>query len=204
MEGFTIIDGGALFVLVISALLAYSRGFVREVLSIIGWVVAAIAAFIFAPEVVPLVYEIPYLDQIIGTSCALATLAAFGLVFVGALVVVSIFTPLISGAIQNSALGPLDQGLGFLFGLARGALLIILVLIVYDQFIAGSGAIAMIEDSKTKEVLAEAQLSIANQLPEDARGWVQDRYAQLTGDCTPPEQPVEAETPPAQGSTTGN
>ncbi|QHQ34836.1 CvpA family protein [Algicella marina] len=208
MEGFTVIDGGALFVLVVSALLAYSRGFVREVLSIIGWVAAAVVAFIFAPDVVPLVYEIPYLDQIIETSCVLATMAAFGIVFVGALIVVSIFTPLISGAIQNSAIGPLDQGLGFLFGLARGALLIILVLILYDQFIAGSGEVPMIENSKTREILADAQANIANQLPEDARGWINDRYAQLTGDCEPPQQPVEAETPaeiPADGEdTTGN
>ncbi len=204
MEGFTIIDGGALFVLVVSALLAYSRGFVREVLSIIGWVVAAVAAFIFAPDVVPLVFEIPYLDKIIGTSCVLATLAAFGIVFVGALIVVSIFTPLISGVIQNSAIGPLDQGLGFLFGLARGALLIVLVLIVYDQFIAGSGPVPMIEDSKTREILAGAQENIAAQLPEDARGWFEERYAQLTGECDAPAAPIEAETPSTTAPTTGN
>ena len=53
MEGFTIIDAVAAGVIVISAILAYSRGFVREILSIAGWVAAAILAFIFAPRAVP-------------------------------------------------------------------------------------------------------------------------------------------------------
>lgn len=207
MEGFTIVDGAALFVLVISALLAYSRGFVREVLSIIGWIVAAVVAFMFAPEVVPLVQEVPYLGDVIGASCELAMIAAFGLVFVGALIVVSIFTPLISGAIQNSALGPLDQGLGFLFGLARGAVLIIVALIVYDRLIAGGEGMPMVEDSKTVELLAQTQQQIAEKLPENAPAWVAERYEQLTGECAPltplPETglaPAPQETAPAPDS----
>lgn len=195
MEGFTIIDGGALFILAVSALLAYSRGFVREVLSIIGWIVAAVAAFVFAPDVEPLVREIPFVNEMIGESCDLSMIAAFGLVFVGALIIVSIFTPLISGAIQNSALGPLDQGLGFLFGLARGALLIIVALIVYDRLIAGGEGIPMVEESRTLEVMAQAQQRISEELPDDASGWIAGRYAQLTGECVENGTPVEAETP---------
>ena len=49
MDGFTIIDGVVALVIVLSALLAYSRGFVRESLAIAGWIAAGIVAFIFAP-----------------------------------------------------------------------------------------------------------------------------------------------------------
>lgn len=192
-EGFTIIDGGSLFILAVSALLAYSRGFVREVLSIIGWVAAAIAAFIFAPDVEPLIREIPFVADLVGDACDLSMIAAFGLVFVGALIVVSIFTPLISGAIQNSALGPLDQGLGFLFGLARGALLIIVALIVYDRLIAGGQGIPMVEDSKTVAVFNDAKQRISEKLPEDASGWISERYERLIGKCE--GAAAEAETP---------
>ncbi|MEO1274921.1 MAG: CvpA family protein [Pseudomonadota bacterium] len=195
MEDFTLVDGGVLFVVLISSLLAYSRGFVREVLSILGWVAAAIAAFIFAPDVEPLIAEIPVVGDVLGNNCELAVLAAFGIVFVGALVVASIFTPLISGAIQNSALGPLDQGLGFLFGVARGALLVIVALIIYNQVGAG---VEMIDASKTVEILAQAQQDVAEQLPADAPGWLQERWAELTGICGDGGAPVEAETPPAE------
>ncbi|MEM8657407.1 MAG: CvpA family protein [Pseudomonadota bacterium] len=195
MEGFTLIDAGTAFILVVSGLLAYSRGFVREVLSIAGWIAAAIAAFIFAPQVEPLIKEIPVVRDIIGTNCELAILASFGLVFVAALIVVSIFTPLISGIIQNSALGPLDQGMGFLFGVARGALLIVVGLIIYDQLLAGGEGVAMVEDSKTVEILAQSQAQLAAALPEDGFEWVAERYAQLTAPCTG-EGIETGETPP--------
>ncbi|MEM8786737.1 MAG: CvpA family protein [Pseudomonadota bacterium] len=197
MEGFTLVDGGSAFILAVSGLLAYSRGFVREVLSIIGWVAAAIVAFLFAPDVEPLMKEVPVLADIIGGNCELAIIAAFGLVFVAALIVVSIFTPLISGAIQNSALGPFDQGLGFLFGLARGALLIVVALIVYDRLIAGGEGIPMVEDSKTVEILAQSQQQLAEALPEDGFEWFAARYEQLTGPCGG-DAPA-AETPGAGG-----
>ena len=115
LDGYTIVDGVSLLIVVISALLAFSRGLIREVMSIVGWVVAAVAAFTFAPELGPLVAEVPVVSDLIGGSCQLQTLAAFAAVFAIALVIVSIFTPLFSGLVANSALGPMDQGLGFLF-----------------------------------------------------------------------------------------
>ena len=66
MEGFTIIDGVVAIVIVVSALLAYSRGFVREVLAIAGWIGAAVLAFIFADQAQPLVRQIPVLGDYIG------------------------------------------------------------------------------------------------------------------------------------------
>ena len=51
MDSFTLVDGGSAAILLISAILAYSRGLVREVLSIAGWVAAAVSALIFThPE----------------------------------------------------------------------------------------------------------------------------------------------------------
>lgn len=203
MEGFTVVDGGVLFVLLISALLAYARGFVREVMSIVGWVVAAVAAFMFAPQVEPMVREIPVVTDIIGGNCELSMIAAFGLVFVAALIIASIFTPLISGAVQNSSLGPLDQGLGFLFGLARGALLVVVALIVYDRLLAGGEGVAMVENSRTVAIMAESQEKIAASLPENAPAWIAERYAQLTQPCNPEGGPVLPQTAPDAGTTEG-
>ena len=123
MEGFTIVDGVVALIVVVSAVLAYSRGFVRETLSILGWVVAAVLAYIFAPKAEPLVREIPVVGDFLD-SCELSLIAAFAGVFAIALVLVSIFTPLFSSAVQRSAVGGLDQGLGFLFGVLRGLVLI--------------------------------------------------------------------------------
>ena len=182
MEGFTIIDGVVAVVIVISAILAYSRGFVREAMAILGWIAAAVLAFIFAPTVEPLVKEIPVVGDYLQDSCELAIIAAFAAVFAISLVVVSVFTPLFSSIIQRSALGGLDQGLGFFFGVLRGILLVAVALVVYDRVVVNE-AIPMVDDSRTAKIFARTQTSIAEQIPKDAPGWIVERYEQLVGDC---------------------
>ncbi len=182
MEGFTIIDGVVALVIVISAVLAYSRGFVREAMAIIGWIVAAIVAFIFAPKAEPLVKELPVVGDYLKDSCELSIIAAFAAVFAVALVVVSIFTPLFSSIVQRSALGGIDQGLGFFFGVLRGILLVAVALVVYDRVVVND-TIPMVDNSRTAKIFARAQDSINEQIPEDAPGWIVERYEQLVGDC---------------------
>jgi len=184
MEDFTLFDGGVAAILLISAVLAFSRGFVREILSIAGWVGAGVVAFYFSPQVVPLVQEIPVLNDIIGDNCELGILTAFAGVFAVALVVIALFTPLISGAVQKSALGSLDGGLGFLFGIARGVLLIVVALVAYDFFIAGGDGFPIVEDSKTRVVLADQQERMQDYIPTEIPDWLIEPYEQLTASCT--------------------
>jgi len=191
MEDFTLFDGGVAAILFISAVLAYSRGFVREILSIAGWVAAGVVAFYFAPNVVPLVQEIPILNDVIGDNCELGILAAFAGVFAVALVVIALFTPLISGAVQNSALGSLDGGLGFLFGIVRGVLLVVVALVAYDFFIAGGEGFPVVEDSKTRVLLAEQQDRMQDVIPTEIPDWLIEPYNNLTASCV---APLEQET----------
>jgi len=190
MDGFTIIDGVVALVILVSAILAYSRGFVREGMAIAGWVVAAILAYYFAPAAVPLIKEIPVLKDFIADSCELSVIAAFAGVLALALVVVSIFTPLFSSAIQRSALGGIDQALGFIFGVARGILLVAIALVVYDRVMV-SDTIAMVDDSRTAKVFARTQDKINESIPEDAPGWITARYEALVSTCTASGTTVE-------------
>ena len=186
MEGFTIIDGVVALVIVVSALLAYSRGFVRESLAIAGWIVAAIVAFIFAPQVEPLVKEVPVVGDFIADSCELSMIGAFAVVFAVALIVASLITPLFSSLVQRSALGGLDQGLGFLFGVARGILLVAIAYFVYETVITSQN-IEMIDDSRSARVFARLTGQIENGNPEQALGWITRQYEDLVGSCDAPE-----------------
>ena len=183
MEGFTLVDGIMAGVIVVSAILAYARGFVREALSIGGWIAAAIIAFIFAPNALPLIREVPYLGDFIGESCELGILASFAGVFAIALVVVSLFTPMFATAVQRSAIGGVDAGLGFLFGVARGVLLVVVAFIAYER-IVGNEPVAMVTDSRSAQVFAQVQDQVEAQIPDDTPGWIFARYEQLTGVCT--------------------
>ena len=77
MEGFTLVDAGVAGIIVLSAILAYSRGFVRESLAIAGWIGAAVLAYAFAAKAQPLVKELPVVGKFLQESCELSLIAAF-------------------------------------------------------------------------------------------------------------------------------
>ncbi|MBT9382494.1 CvpA family protein [Pseudooceanicola sp. CBS1P-1] len=185
MEGFTIIDAIVAAVIFLSAILAYSRGFLREVLAIVGWVAAAIVAFAFAPEVVPLVKEIPVLGDFLSDSCELSVIASFGILFAVVLAIVSLFVPLFSSAVQRSVVGGLDQAAGFVFGIARGILLVAIGFFVYNTVLPAQD-IALVEQSRSAVVFANLTQKIQAENPERALGWVTSQYETLTGYCSAP------------------
>jgi len=86
--------------------------------------------------------------------------------------------------VANSALGPMDQGLGFLFGVARGVVLIAVALIVYDIAIGGGTGFPQVEESQSKVLLADFKATLEAQIPTDAPGWIAAQYEKLTGACT--------------------
>ena len=188
---FTIVDGGVAVLILLSAVLAYSRGFVREIMAIIGWVAAAVLAYMFAGQAAPLIAEIPVVGDFLNGNCELSLIAAFAAVFAVALVVASLFTPLFSSVVQRSALGGLDQGLGFLFGVLRGMLLVAVGLLVYDRVIAGA-AVPAVDDSRTAQIFASMQARLNDMVPSDAPGWIVARYEEMVESCGAPAAPAPA------------
>lgn len=182
MEGFTIVDGAVAVIIVVSAILAYSRGFVRESLAIAGWVAAAFLAYLLAPAAQPLVREIPYLGSFLGDSCELGVIASFAVVFAVALVLASLFTPLFSSFIRNSAIGGLDMALGFLFGVARGVLLVAVALLVFERAVP-RGSVAMVEESRSASIFGNLSGNLNDAVPEDAPNWLVQKYEDLVSVC---------------------
>jgi len=113
--------------LLISGAFAYMRGFVHEVLSIFAWIGAAAATFFGLPVLKHFTYQ--FIDNVF-----IADLVTGIVIFIGTLAILSIVTRQLSKGVKESALGALDRALGFLFGLLRGALLVVLVWIGYEWF----------------------------------------------------------------------
>jgi membrane protein required for colicin V production len=104
-------------VIILSALFAFARGFVRECLSISNWLGATAAALYAGPLLRPLAeHFVP--------KGAFADAAAAGTAFIATLVVLTVVTGAISRRVQRSSLSALDRTLGLVFGLMRGALLV--------------------------------------------------------------------------------
>jgi membrane protein required for colicin V production len=200
---FTLIDAVVAVVIIVSGILAYSRGLVREILAIGGWIAAAVVAYIFAPQAEPLMKEIPVLSDVIAGSCEISMITAFAAVFAVALIVFSIFTPLFSSLVQRSAVGGIDQGLGFFFGVLRGILLVAIAFIVYSRVVVGQ-SYPVVDQSQSARIFANLQSSLSSQIPEEAPGWITARYEELLGACEAGgETPRIVPAPSTGGATEG-
>ncbi len=125
----TILDFILIAIMLLSGILALMRGFTREVLSLLAWGIAAVAA-VFATRQQKLVefamQNIPYLDKEL-----LAQIAVGAVAFIIALIIVSIVSVKISDFVVDSAAGAFDRSLGFIFGLARGFVLVAIAYLFY-------------------------------------------------------------------------
>jgi membrane protein required for colicin V production len=115
----TWVDLAVLGILAISALLAFLRGFVREVLGIGAWVGAVLAAIWAFP------YARPRFREWLGVP-DLVDAVTFGSVFVVVLLVLLLFSGWIGALARRSVLGGLDRTLGLVFGVLRGAAVVVL------------------------------------------------------------------------------
>lgn len=116
----TLPDTIILVILLVSALLAYVRGLVKELLAIGAWVGSAIAT------VYGFSFIRPYLQQVIGIELIANICTAIG-IFLPALVALSLISHKLSKGIKSSNLSSLDRALGLVFGLIRGAILICII-----------------------------------------------------------------------------
>lgn len=180
---FTIADGAVLLIVAVSGLLAYSRGLTREALAIGGWILAGLGAFFLAPLLAPLLREIPVVGGFLRSSCTLAMLAAFASGFALILLVLAIFTPLLSGVVRDSVIGPLDRAAGFLFGVARGVALVAVLYLLYDLAVPLEQRVPAIDEARSTQWIAETAEIIRAAAPETAPAWLTDRIDGLMGAC---------------------
>ena len=189
---FTYIDAVVAVITLLSALLAYNRGFTRELFAIGGWILAALAAFYFAPMVEPLMREIPVIGPQLEKSRVISMIAAFTLVVAVGLLVLAVFTPIFSSIVLESVLGPVDRALGFLFGVARGVLLIAVAYMIYTS-LAGEEILPAVENAATKPIFDETAAIIDAHRPDELPAWISERIDTLI-EPESSEQQVETES----------
>jgi membrane protein required for colicin V production len=192
----TYLDIGLAVIMLISALLAMVRGFVREVLSIASWALAALTTWYAYPRLLPLA-QTQVSNELIAKAIVIAG------VFLTVLVVVSLITIRISDAILDSKIGVLDRTLGFLFGLARGLVIVVVAFAFFTWLVPGPNRPDWMTRAKSFAVLDQTKDWLISQLPQDIEG--SDILRRLNRSQTPPAAPgatPPATTPPAGAPAT--
>ncbi|MDC9824016.1 CvpA family protein [Devosia sp. ZB163] len=180
----TAFDVGIGVLVLISAILATARGFTREVLSLATWAgSAAIAAYAYFNH-----KEIA--RQYIAEELV-ADIVTVGGTFIVALIILHLITMRIADFVVDSRIGPLDRTLGFVFGVARGVLIAVVV-VVFGLWLMSNNLPSWARDSRSLPVLEDLGNSLIGMLPPDLEKQVTDLLHRGTG---------SDEEPPAEGTT---
>ena len=155
----TLLDFIVVAVLLLSAILALIRGFTREMFSLLGWVGAAAAAWFLLP------YTEPYARQIVDDVLAARIIASVA-VFIVVLFAITFLGSPVSGRIRESQFSSMDRLLGGLFGVVRGAVLIVLGYLVLVSFYPKDSQIPWMRDAISKPYLERGLRVAEGLLPE--------------------------------------
>lgn len=188
-------DGIVLGIALFSAVLAMVRGFSREVLSVVSWVGSAYAAYKLYP------YGVPYAKNFIHEE-KFAIIASAAVVFLIALIVISFITMRIADMIIDSRIGALDRTLGFIFGAARGILIIVVAVQFFNEWVPPEKHPAWIANAKSKPFLDDLGEKLKSALPEDIAALLRKKIEEkMNKDTTAPtDTPTDAA--PADDTTT--
>ena len=187
----TLLDIVLIVVMLVSGLLAMIRGFMREVLSIASWAAAAVVTLYAFPRLLPQAKQ--YF-----TSDMVATGVVVGGVFIGTLIIVSIFTIKISDMILDSRVGALDRTLGFLFGLARGLVIVVVAFLFFAWLVPERSQPEWVKGAKSRVVLQGTGQWLMSMLPDDPETTILRRLRRPKGDEQEPQ-----DGPPGERSEIG-
>ena len=160
------IDWLVLGILTFSTLLSLWRGFAREALSLAAWIVAFVAARVFADPVASV------MSGLIDNETA-RYIAACVVIFVGVLIAGTLLTAIIAKLIKLTGLSLLDRLLGTVFGFTRGLIIVLVIVFVAQELLPVQNQRA-IQDSTIMP-----HLKMIDQ-------WVRSGFAQLGSGWTNP------------------
>ena len=156
----TFLDGILILIVLISAGLSMARGLIREVLSILSWVVAGLATYFLFDDL------LPHINDIIENEF-IASGISITVIFLVTLFVVSYITHKFSDLILDAKIGTLDRSAGFIFGAARGFLLMVAAMLLFNLFVTDHQQPSWVTDAKSKPILDSVGGSIKNFIPAD-------------------------------------
>ena len=156
------VDLAILAVIVLSALIGWMRGFVREMLGVASWGLAAYIAVVWYGTASPFVLTyIPNPD--------IANPVAFGSVFLVALIILSVIASMIGRLARDSSLSTVDGTLGIVFGVARGAVILFCAYIAGGMLLPADRWPPVLQEARTLPYIYSGAMWVASLVPTPYR-----------------------------------
>ena len=154
----TAFDIAVIVVITLSALIGVWRGVIREVFALAAWIAAVVCMFLFGDKLAKM---LPFAQD----TTWLRLLAAYALVFIGVFVLLSVAGFLFSKVVSAIGLSFVDRALGMMFGVVRGAMIVVLLV-----FVSGATTLPQMSwwrDSVSAKPLAAMTAILRSKLPDD-------------------------------------
>ncbi len=168
------LDVVILIVVIISALIALSRGLIKEVLSIVGWVLSGFAVVWLLPVLTPIAKQYVESGLLAGIVSAICILIIFMVIWI-------FLTDSMIGKIRTSKLNGLDRLLGLFFGIMRAFLIIILVYILASWCMPPEKQPEVMQKSKYFQKAGEFAKPIENLIPQETLDMIKEKTSEYMG-----------------------
>ncbi|HTS41296.1 MAG TPA: CvpA family protein [Xanthobacteraceae bacterium] len=157
-------------IMLVSGILAMIRGFMREVLSVAAWAAAAIATIVLYDKLLPVA------ESNLGSGTVAKVAVILG-VFLLTLIIGSLITARVSDLVLDSRIGALDRSLGFIYGLARGLLIVVVAFHLFIWFVPENKRPEGVRDAKSNQLLLSTGQWVQSLLPQDMDNYLSSLFS---------------------------
>ena len=164
-----------LIVVAISALIALNRGLVKEVLSIVGWVLATMAIIYLLPVCLPFTKKFVASGILAGILTALMIFVLFFVIWIYS-------TSQVIGKIRTSKLNGLDRLLGLFFGVMRAFLLVVLFNIMVSWIIPEDKQAEVLTESKYYQLAGSFAKPLEEMIPQETLDLIKEKTKSLSAE----------------------
>ena len=178
-----VVDIISLIIIIISVLLSYSRGLIREFFTIISWILSFFSTIQFGPMILPLILGIPFIEEFLLGNCPLAIIISYIVTFVLSITFFSILIIVlnISKTTDNqSIISSFDKFGGILFGFIRSIIILLLILIFTQDLLPDFNFKSEINNSIKKSMifnfLEPSKIYISEIIYENGEKWLKTTY----------------------------
>ncbi len=178
-----VVDIISLIIIVISVLLSYSRGLIRECYTILSWILSFFSSIQFGPMILPLILGVPFLEEFLLGNCPLAMIISYIITFVLSISFFSILLVITNITKRNepqTIISNLDKFGGVLFGFMRSIIILLLILIFTQDLLPDFNFKIeinnSIDNSMTSNFLEPSKIYLSDIISDNGEKWLKTTY----------------------------